>query len=138
MNQIKLSEVFELAANKYLYEGYASMDDDGEDTWDKSVYSCDAIFRALGDFYDDYVVKWGLPSVLKYPVIDYIEAFAPNLQNGLCGTFRAFNDVKDDLVQEYRYSWLMFLAMVAEEEGAVLEYSKSSGVLEARLVYIKE
>lgn len=135
MNQIKLNEVFELAANKYLYESQASMADNCDD--EQSVYSCDAIFRALGDFYDDYVVKWGLPSVLKCPVIDYIEEFAPSLQNGLCGTFRAFNDVKDEVVQEYRYSWLMFLAIVAEEEGAVLEYSKSSGALKSRLVYIK-
>jgi hypothetical protein len=127
MNRVKLSEVFELAANEYLFEG--SYEDD--DTWDKSVHSCDAIWRALGE----------LPNArsrIKEPCIEYIEEFAPNLQHGLCGTFRAFSDVKDNVVQEYRYSWLMFLAMIAEEEGSVLEYEFYPGQGEAKIVYIKE
>ena len=129
--QIKLADVFFEAANKQL----------SLHTWsteDKSAYSCIAIVEAakklagekekIADEYTQAVserwiqynlTQWSNKAKAKRPVIYAALKFA---KEAGCptGSGYAMDNVKQNK-QDVRYQWLMTLAMLAEEENAVVK-----------------
>lgn len=99
---MKISDVLWNAANKKLY--HPKFDDSRT-----TNFSCDAVYEALSaknlsdnDYYD-----------LADNTMSFLEQLG--LSTNSCQAFDEFKGGAQR--QEARYAWLMFAAMVAEEEG---------------------
>lgn len=110
---VELSDVFHLAADKYLAVDYQNWQEDGN----VCQYSCAAIGRALEDilgcrgerfdFLMDFVIHPGLVTLGLDP---FSGALYGDLEDDYTNpTFRS---------QAARYSWLKFCAVLAEEQEA--------------------
>lgn len=76
-------------------------------------YSCLAVDTAV---LKDFRQCTSKDLKLRNETRNEIKAFLTSLGLNI-NSIRAFNGIGIDLQQEYRYSWLKFAAMIAEEEG---------------------
>lgn len=102
---MKISEILWKAANEKLWNGVDDRQED-ERAW---RFSCDAVAHALGKRDAPY------PEAYDSEVFEFLrELGCPT------GALDAFGDTDADEKGEYqqvRYQWLMFAALIAEEEG---------------------
>ena len=132
MKTVKLADVFYKAANDNLLEKI------GDWRGGKSNYSCCAISKAVEDMrvetlIQDYnfrstsevwvvynLTHWSKKAKQIRPVTYAALKFAKEAGCPV-GSSRAMERVDEKTVQQVRYQWLMALAMIAEEENAVVE-----------------
>ncbi len=106
---VKISEVFYLAADEYLWDGISE--------WDHlSPYSCDAIDKSLETFFAEPCTAQ--EDMQFAEMTNRISDFLYDL--GLTPDFNAFQEFRKDTEarQGARYAWLNFCAMIAEEQGS--------------------
>lgn len=101
---LMLSDVFHLAANKYLADEYLS---DTNNSTGKSEYSCDAIGFAVGEF-----VNAPFRFRLTQKILDLLKECG--LDSSSMNAFKDCYNGKDP--QGCRYMWLKMLAEYAESE----------------------
>lgn len=95
----KISEVLRITATKYLRLT--------AEPCNKARYCCDAIDDAIFSLTQEY--NWKLE--------DDIREFLTGMGQGIgLSEFKEF-DYDQNIQQEVRYTWLMFAADIAEEEG---------------------
>jgi hypothetical protein len=109
---VKISEVFYLAADEYLWDGIS----EGEFGYHLSPYSCDAIELALETFFAEPCTAQEDRQFAEME--NQIEDFLYDL--GLTPDSNAFQEFQKDTEaqQGSRYAWLNFCAMIAEEKGS--------------------
>lgn len=96
----KISEVLRIAATEYLRLT--------AEPCNKARYCCDAIDSAIFEM---------VSSVSFWSLEDDIREFLTEMGQGIgLSEFKEF-DYDQNIQQEVRYTWLMFAADIAEEEG---------------------
>lgn len=100
----KISEVLRIAATKHLRLTAESFD---KESFNKARYCCDAIDAAI----------FSLTRECNWKLEDDIREFLTGMGQGIgLSEFKEF-DYDQNIQQEIRYTWLMFAADIAEEEG---------------------
>ena len=108
----KISEVIHYAADTFLWDGEQTLN-----YIDNQKYSCDAISATIGRLHD-----YAIDNDIKGQLVDLEDDIFAGLENmGLRpNDLDAFFDIDYDKQQQYRYAWLKFVAMIAEEQGVWL------------------
>lgn len=104
-----ISEVIHYAADTFLWSGKHEID-----YITNRKYSCDAISATIGRLCD-----YSIDNDIKGQLVDLEDVIFAGLENmGLRpNDLDAFFDIEYDHQQQYRYAWLKFVAMIAEEQG---------------------
>ena len=113
---VKISEILHVAADQYLWSGsdYFLKSNEDHDKTIKYACSCNAIYVAI---VQNNSISWKNKQKFFFRVKKGLTAMG--LQKSGVPKYwnSSSNNFDDKRVQQERYSWLKFAALVAEEQG---------------------